>query len=291
MKTQKNKDYKFHEYSNLFPMASESELSELKEDIRENGLIEPIILYQNKILDGRNRMIACMSEGVTPAFTEYKGNDPLQFVLSKNINRRHLTESQRAAIAAEIATLPQGRKTKSEMGGCTEDNTKNEYENEGKNQAEGKPANLPVSTAPVSTAPVKAVPVKTVPVKTVQKTPTLAEASETFKVSPRLIQDAKKIKDESPETFKEVKQGEKTVHAAIQEMKAAKDENSEADTEKQIKQIRKDIFSLSEKLEQKFTEYHEFAEDHGISKNEMGEFFRLYHEMKLLIFGKYTNKK
>jgi ParB-like chromosome segregation protein Spo0J len=104
-------DYEYHPIANVFPLMTNAELNELAEDIKANGLTCPIILYQGKILDGRNRYLACLKAGVTPDFWEYPGDTPVQFVLSLNLHRRHLTISQRAAIAAELATLPQGART------------------------------------------------------------------------------------------------------------------------------------------------------------------------------------
>ncbi|WP_410960069.1 ParB N-terminal domain-containing protein, partial [Salmonella sp. SAL4434] len=49
----------FHEYANLFPLLADTELDTLVADIQRNGLREPIIRYQAKILDGRNRYRAC----------------------------------------------------------------------------------------------------------------------------------------------------------------------------------------------------------------------------------------
>jgi len=40
---------------------------------------------------------------------EYTGDDPLAFVLSKNLHRRHLTTSQRAMVAEKLANLSEGR--------------------------------------------------------------------------------------------------------------------------------------------------------------------------------------
>ena len=85
-------------------------------DIRQNGLHKPIILYEDKILDGRNRFLACKK--LWPEYTpdkkyeHYEGDDPLGYVLSLNLHRRHLTASQRAALAAEIANLDLGRPEK-----------------------------------------------------------------------------------------------------------------------------------------------------------------------------------
>ena len=101
----------FHELSDIFPLMSESELSDLADDIRANGLHESIVLYAGEILDGRNRYIACELAGVEPKFTEYAGDDPLAFVVSLNLKRRHLNESQRAMIAARLANMRQGART------------------------------------------------------------------------------------------------------------------------------------------------------------------------------------
>src|SRR5689334_24109697 len=53
--------------------------------------------------------MACAAAKVTPAFREFTGEDALAFVLSLNVHRRHLTESQRAMAAAEFAKLSRGR--------------------------------------------------------------------------------------------------------------------------------------------------------------------------------------
>tara|TARA_Y100000296_G_scaffold53313_1_gene61067 strand:+ start:265 stop:1269 length:1005 start_codon:yes stop_codon:yes gene_type:complete len=88
-------------------MMGEEELGELADDIMLNGLHQPIVLYQGQILDGRNRYQACELAGIESDCTEYEGDDPLGYVLSLNLHRRHLTASQRAALAAEIANMTQ----------------------------------------------------------------------------------------------------------------------------------------------------------------------------------------
>ena len=99
----------FHKLANLFPMIQGAELEDLAADIKENGLLEKIWLHDDgSILDGRNRYRACKLVGVEPGYRAYTGDDPLRFVVSLNMRRRHLTESQRAMVAASIADMKQG---------------------------------------------------------------------------------------------------------------------------------------------------------------------------------------
>jgi N6-adenosine-specific RNA methylase IME4 len=98
----------FHELANVFPLIEGDEFAGLVADIGKQGLLEAIVLLDGKILDGRNRYRACLEAGVEPHFEEFDGEDPVAFVVSKNVARRHLDESQRALAAARIATLQKG---------------------------------------------------------------------------------------------------------------------------------------------------------------------------------------
>lgn len=92
---------KIHPVSNLFPMLDQEELRILSEDIRANGLLEPITIQGDTLLDGRNRLAACKLAKVEPRWQQYEG-DPVAFIISTNLKRRHLTESQKAALAVEL---------------------------------------------------------------------------------------------------------------------------------------------------------------------------------------------
>lgn len=93
---------KDHEIASIFPLLPESELEALAADIKANGLREPIVLHEGKILDGRNRYRACKIAGVEPRVEQHRANGSLvEFVFSMNYHRRHLTQSQKATSATE----------------------------------------------------------------------------------------------------------------------------------------------------------------------------------------------
>ena len=108
-------ELQFHPIANVFPLIEGEEFKALVEDIREHGVLEPIWLYEGKILDGRNRYRAYQAAfpdtDEDPPFREYLDDKPVEFVVSLNLKRRHLSESQRAMVAADIATLTQGART------------------------------------------------------------------------------------------------------------------------------------------------------------------------------------
>jgi hypothetical protein len=86
----------------------------LIEDIKVNRQYEPVLLYEGKILDGRNRYNACQHLGKDVLTRDYTGTDPIGFVLSVNLHRRHLNTSQRAMVAAKLANLQGGANQHSE---------------------------------------------------------------------------------------------------------------------------------------------------------------------------------
>lgn len=112
---------KFHDLANSLPMLSDKEIKKLSADIKKNGQQEPIVIYEGKILDGRNRYEACKLYKKVPDMKEYKGNNPLEYVISTNLMRRHLSSSQRAIAAVEIATLKRGANQHTSIEGCSQD--------------------------------------------------------------------------------------------------------------------------------------------------------------------------
>lgn len=103
-------DLTFHHLANIFPLMSESELTTLTADIEANGQIEPIWTFNAEIIDGRNRYLACQQLDIEPKCLEWQGDTDklLAFIISLNLHRRHLNESQRAMVAAKLANIPLG---------------------------------------------------------------------------------------------------------------------------------------------------------------------------------------
>jgi hypothetical protein len=101
-----NTIYPAHPVASIFPLMSASEYDSLLADIRENGLIEPIWIYQGQIIDGRNRDRACREIGFEPTVREWNGVGSLvSFVVSLNLKRRHLDPSQLAMVGVDVLPM------------------------------------------------------------------------------------------------------------------------------------------------------------------------------------------
>lgn len=162
-------------------MLPEGELSELANDIKTNGLKEKIWLYEGKILDGRNRWLACKQAGVEPKTTDYTGDTPASFVLSLNLHRRHLTPSQKATVAVEI--LPW-------------------FEREAKKRQATSTGGSKPQLRP----------------KLDKADRSDALAGQALGVGRSYVSDAKAIKQKAPQLFQQVKAGEKTIQQAKKEL-------------------------------------------------------------------------
>lgn len=97
-------DYRIHPLAEMFPPLSPEEFQKLKADIAKNGQIEPIWINKDSILvDGRHRLQACKELGLQPivqlfSLTGNEGLSEADFIWSRNILRRHLTDDQRAVL-------------------------------------------------------------------------------------------------------------------------------------------------------------------------------------------------
>ena len=163
------KEYKFHEVAGLFPLLEGKPFNELVEDIKKNGLLEPIWLAEEQIVDGRNRYKACKKAGIEPSFRNWVGNGSLvSFVVSLNLKRRHLTKDQSACVVVDALPL---------------------YEKEAKKRQGTRTdikSNLTGSFAPARDF-----------------------AAKDFGVSSGYVANAKRLSEESHDVFEEVKAGKK----------------------------------------------------------------------------------
>lgn len=91
--------YEVHPAAELFPMLDEAALARLAEDIKANGQRVPVILTADgKVLDGRNRLLACERAGVTPRLNTHVGDNPWRCVWSLNAERRQIEDKLRLAL-------------------------------------------------------------------------------------------------------------------------------------------------------------------------------------------------
>lgn len=171
-------EYEYSELSTVFPsFQGEQEFTDLVNSIKQDGLIEPIVVWQGKIVDGRHRHLACKEARVQPEY-EYLPDDwslekVKNRVVALNVLRRHLTTGQRALVAASLATMS--------IGG----NGSNQYE-------KSKSANLQNSTS-------------------------VDTAASQLSVSPRSVSTAKDIKRDTPDLAEKVSKGDMSLNAADRE--------------------------------------------------------------------------
>lgn len=94
----------FHPAAEIFPLHEET-IAELAADIKAKGLLCPIELFHGDVLDGRRRLKACKIAKIEPEFVDVEPADPVGYVLSLNLHRRHLTPSQLSMVAARARDI------------------------------------------------------------------------------------------------------------------------------------------------------------------------------------------
>jgi hypothetical protein len=104
------KRYDVHPLAEHAPQLSEDAYAELREDIGKHGQKLPIVIFEDKILDGRHRERVCYERELKPIYEQFKGSfdDARAFVWSLNGVRRQLTAGQKASLAAGLATATVG---------------------------------------------------------------------------------------------------------------------------------------------------------------------------------------
>lgn len=178
--------FEIHPAASAFPLMPEAELEQLAKDIATRGQDLPIVLHQGQVLDGRNRLLACERAGVPPKTVEWdgRGGSPTAFAVGANIHRRHLTESQRAMLAAELLPLFEGeaKERQRAAGGDRRSVT-----------AQGRGANGEGTAA--------------------------AQAASAVGSAERSVQRAKAVAKQAPKLAEQVKQGEVTLKQAEKQIR------------------------------------------------------------------------
>jgi len=105
-----------HPAAEALPMMSEEALRALAADIKANGLREPVTMLGPRLLDGRNRWLACEMAGVDIRTRDWAG-DALSYVRSLNLHRRHLTPVQMAAAAVKLEPVYEEEAAKKQTEG------------------------------------------------------------------------------------------------------------------------------------------------------------------------------
>lgn len=104
--------YDTHPAADIFPLLEAgTDIGHMRTSIQDRiaagltPLIDKIALLADLILDGRNRAIVLLEEGVPLDGLTYdlpEDTDPFDFVVAKNLARRHMSPSQLARMAVEL---------------------------------------------------------------------------------------------------------------------------------------------------------------------------------------------
>jgi hypothetical protein len=185
-----------HPAADLFPMLPEDALDSLAADIKGRGLLHPlVVLPDGTLLDGRNRAEACRRAGVTPTTTVYTGDDPVGYVMSVNLERRHLNEDERGFLAVQLLPMLEEQARLRMLA--------------------GKPVN-PTANWPEGSR---------------TERESVAEAARTVNVAPRRVKRAKRISEQAPDLIPEVIAGRMSMSKAETKAKERAAGISDADAD------------------------------------------------------------
>jgi hypothetical protein len=195
--TLRGADLPIHDACNIFPMMAPDEFEDLVIDIRANGQREPIWVHRGMVIDGRNRLKACAELGIEPQFREWDGDGSLvEFVVSLNLHRRHLSSGQRAACGSEIEErlAIEAKERQRAAGGD-------------RKSPDARPIQAEKSVREIVPEPIAERP--------------RDQAAKLVGSNHRYIQDAKAVKKAAPDLHEKVKAGKITLPRAKREVKKA----------------------------------------------------------------------
>lgn len=105
----------WHYQANVFPLLSRDELEGLASDIKKHGLLNPIVRCVGKVLDGRNRALACRLVQIEPKFRDITTEEAMGWSLSQNLYRRHIKPDEQA-LALHLLESLSGEKQENTKG-------------------------------------------------------------------------------------------------------------------------------------------------------------------------------
>jgi len=97
---------KEHPQAGLIPEMRPAEYAALVADVYRRGVLEPLLVAGDVILDGRHRLRAADEAGLQDVPTQQvdlQGEEPVAYMLRSAVLRRHLSDDQRAMVAASFA--------------------------------------------------------------------------------------------------------------------------------------------------------------------------------------------
>jgi N6-adenosine-specific RNA methylase IME4 len=108
---QPTRQLRAHEHSSLVPDLDGCAYAALRDDIADRGLLQPLeITSKGIVLDGRQRLRAATELGhATVPVLLVEPADELEHIILAALQRRHLSASQRAALAVELDRYQQLR--------------------------------------------------------------------------------------------------------------------------------------------------------------------------------------
>lgn len=277
-------ELKAHPAANVFPMMEAKDLAPIIEDMKTRGFLKdnPIVMLNGEVLDGRNRYYASIEAGVTPVFRDYdeKKDGPVSdFVTSHNLNRRHLTASQRAAAAAALIPFMEAEAKERQKAGQFKpgEGGKGKAGKGGKAGKEGKAPEAPAAGtgAPEGDKGAKGG-------KDEGESGRTADiVAQRFGVSATMVKKANKLRKSNPEVYDKVLAGKITATKAIADMEAA-DAEEKAKKQKELERAERE-----QALRVLFDRFGEESEIYAAAKGR--KILKVHKD--LLVFAGLTQKK
>ena len=187
-----------------------AEFADLKADIKAHGQVDPIMVFKDHILDGKNRYKVCRELGIEPVVQEWAGpGSMVAWAVSKNLQRRSLTTGQRAVVGNALVPMFEREAKAKKAAEISATMSKSGVSGESSRLPAKAGNRFPVPRAPTSTA----------------------KAAQSVGVSRGTIDRVHRVAKAAPAKLGEIRSGEKTVRQAEREVKEEKAASSVKDGE------------------------------------------------------------